>query len=157
MLTNFQNFLTSRRRSKFLEKQSLHSVFFLAWPLWISFCQCTNFHQMMLTLLITVQIFLLRERLQSILISASVCVSVRQDISRTPWAIFTKFLCMLPMAVGHWRQATLPITEKGWQPHWRCIVLCSQQVRSCRCRTDHSSPPGGNGTLRTKCNLQLPC
>ena len=29
-----------------------------------------------------------------------VCLSVRQDISGTPRAIFAKFLCMLPMSVA---------------------------------------------------------
>ena len=30
----------------------------------------------------------------------SVCLSVRQDISGTAFAIYTKFMCMLPMSVA---------------------------------------------------------
>jgi len=33
-------------------------------------------------------------------VSLSVCMSVREDIYRTTLAIFTKFLCMLPMSVA---------------------------------------------------------
>jgi len=41
-----------------------------------------------------------RERLRSIVTSASVCLSVRQDISGTRRSIFTKFLSILPMSVA---------------------------------------------------------
>jgi len=50
---------------------------------------------------------------RSIVMSASVCVfvclSVRQDISGTPRAIFTKFLCMLAMSVARSSSGTLTI------------------------------------------------
>jgi len=52
--------------------------------------------------------------------SASVCLSARQDISGTTRAIFTKFLlCLLPMAVARsssdmLRQAASPIVGKGF-------------------------------------------
>jgi len=41
-----------------------------------------------------------REYLRSIAMSTSVCVSVRRDICGTTCMIFTKFLCMLPMATA---------------------------------------------------------
>jgi len=42
-------------------------------------------------------------------VCVSVCLSVPQDIPGTPSAIFTKFLCMLPMAVARCSSGTLTI------------------------------------------------
>ena len=46
----------------------------------------------------------------------SVCLSVRENISGTTCAIFTKFLCMLPMSVARSSSATLMIGRIAyWQ------------------------------------------
>ena len=41
-----------------------------------------------------------RERLRSIVMSTSVCLSVGEDISAISRAIFTNFLCVLPISVA---------------------------------------------------------
>jgi len=42
-------------------------------------------------------------------VGMSVCLSVREAISGTTRAIFTKFLCMLPMSVARSSSGTLTI------------------------------------------------
>jgi len=53
-----------------------------------------------LLLLLIPLLLSLQERLQSIVMSVSVCLSVYEDISRTKRVISTKFLCMLTMAMA---------------------------------------------------------
>jgi len=51
-----------------------------------------------------------------------VCVSVRIDISGTTRAIFTKFLCMLPIAVA--RSSSGDIAIRYVLPVWDDIIFC---------------------------------
>ena len=48
----------------------------------------------------------------------SVCLSVREDISGTTRAIFTKFLCMLPMSVPRSSFGMLTIGRIAYRPEW---------------------------------------
>jgi len=50
-----------------------------------------------------------RELLQSIVMSMSACISVREDIFGTTHAIFTNFLCVLPMFVARYSSSMLTI------------------------------------------------
>ena len=64
---------------------------------------CREYQTAHRSLVSTIAIFTVlrpRERWQSIVMSASVCLSVREHISRTARAIFAKFLRMLHMAVA---------------------------------------------------------
>jgi len=54
-------------------------------------------------------------------------MSVHEDFSRTTCAIFTNFLCMLPMAVARssscsWRNPKGRGSFGGFLPHWQYIV-----------------------------------
>ena len=44
-----------------------------------------------------------------------VCLSVREDISGTTYAIFTKFLCMLPMSMAQSSSGMLTIGRIAYQ------------------------------------------
>jgi len=75
-----------------------------------------------------------RERLRSIVMSMSVCVSlpmclsVRKDIPGTTRAICTKCLCMLPMPVARFSSGRVAksLAERGnfgvFLPQWQCNV-----------------------------------
>jgi len=66
----------------------------------------------------------MHEQLQSTVISilcVCVCLSVREDISGTTRAIFTNFLCMLPMAVARSYSGIIAI----------CYVLLVLWMTSC--------------------------
>ena len=45
----------------------------------------------------------------------------------------------------------------GWRAHWQCIVMWSQQITSCRCRTDHSLPLGGDGSAQRRRSVIYDC
>jgi len=60
-----------------------------------------------------------RERLGSIVRSVSVCLSVRQDIAGTTRAVFTNFVCVLPVSVARFSAGTftigrIPYRRKGF-------------------------------------------
>jgi len=58
----------------------------------------------------------------------SACLSVRQDISGTARAIFTNFLCTLPMAVARSFSGTLTIGRIAYRREWG--DGCAQRGRS---------------------------
>jgi len=62
-----------------------------------------------------------------------VCLSVREDISGTTSAIFTNFLCMLPMSVARSSSGMLTIGRMvGSAPRGRSVIyVCLVQVLDC--------------------------
>jgi len=89
----------------------------------------------------------------------SVCLSVRQHISGATRAIFTNFLCMLPIAVA--RSSSFRVTKPqgewtvwGFTPYWQCIVRHSLQKRVIPYRPERV---WWECTARAKCDLRLPC
>jgi len=74
----------------------------------------------------------------------SVCLSVREHISGTTRAIFTKFLCMLPMVMARpplvgWRNPKGKGQFWGLSGPFKSIgyLRCSRRCRV-RCKRDHS-------------------
>ena len=75
------------------------------------------------------------ERLRSVVMSMSACLSVCEDISGTTRAIFTKFLCVLPMTVAQSSSGPLTVGRIAYR----------REVGEREC------------TAGAKCNLRLPC
>jgi len=85
-----------------------------------------------------------------------VCLSVREDISGTTRAIFTKYLCMLPMVVARsppagWRNLKGKGQFWGFLPHWQCIVTLSLRKGSLNIGRE------GVMGVHSACDLWLPC
>jgi len=107
---------------------------------------CREYQTAHRSLVSTIAIFTVlrpRERWQSIVMSASVCLSVREHISRTARAIFAKFLRMLHMAVARSSSSGVAQSEGegailGFFPHWQCIIWAVWVVILLR-RTDLAS------------------
>ena len=95
----------------------------------------------------------------SIVMSASVCLSVREHISRTARAIFTKFLCTLPIAVARSSSGGVTKSEgrrQFWgfvqaiQKHWQSSLHRSLQRR---CERNNSV---ANNVMQQKGSFSMP-
>jgi len=106
------------------------------------------------------------EMSMSVCVCLSVCVSVRQDISGTTHAIFTKFSVHVAYGRGSdlLRQCN-EIQRKGavlgvFFANDSAIVKRSLQITSFSSRRDHSVAAGDDRSAqaaRAKCDLCLPC
>ena len=77
------------------------------------------------------------------MMTASVCLSVREHISGTTRPIFTKFLCMLLLSVA--RPSSGGVAVRHVLPvSWiTSYVLILGHMQGCRCDTGTVSQPGG--------------
>ena len=118
-----------------------------------------------------------RSGAESIVMSASVCLSVCLRVSESCLSVcppgylrnHTRYLCLIFVHVSYGRGSVLLRQgdeipkERGCFrnfPHqWQCIVMRLLQITSISSRADHSVPAGERWdcTARTKCNLRLPC